>query len=102
MLVSERPSLDMFLECPCFWGFHHSSVNKESACNTGDLGSIPGSGRSPGEGNVYPPQCSCLENTMERGARRAAVHGFAKSWTRLTNLHLHFQYKHTHTQHYVK
>ena len=51
MLVSERPSLDMFLECPCFWGFHHSSVNKESACNAGDLGSIPGSGRSPGEGN---------------------------------------------------
>ena len=41
---------------------------KESACNVGDWGLIPGSGRSPGEGNSYPFQCSCLENSMDRGA----------------------------------
>ena len=43
------------------------SAGKESACNSGDLGSIPGSGRSPGEGNGYPLQYSCLENSMDRG-----------------------------------
>ena len=75
MVVSERPSLDMFLECPCFWGFHHSSVSKESACNAGDLGSIPGSGKSPGEGNGNPLQYSCLENPIDRGAWEATVHG---------------------------
>ena len=49
-------------------GFPHSSVDKESACNSGDPGSIPGSGRSPGEGNGNPLQHSCLENPMDRGA----------------------------------
>ena len=44
------------------------SDSEESACNTGDSGSIPGSGRSPGEGNGYPLQYSCLENSMDRGA----------------------------------
>ena len=44
------------------------SNGKESACNAGDLGSIPGAGRSPGEGNVYPLQYPCLENSMDRGA----------------------------------
>ena len=44
------------------------SDSKESACNAGDLGSIPGSGRSPGKGNGYPLKCSCLENSMDRGA----------------------------------
>ena len=48
----------------------------------GDLGSIPGSGRSPGEGNVNPLQYYCLENPMDRGAWLATVHGVAKSWTR--------------------
>ena len=52
----------------------------ESACNAGDLGLIPGSGRS-GEGNGNPLQCSCLENSMDRGAWRATVHGVAKSQT---------------------
>ena len=51
----------------------HSSVGKESACNAGDLGLIPGSGRSPGEGNGNPPQCSCLENPMDRGAWQATI-----------------------------
>ena len=49
-------------------GFLHSSVGKESACNAGDPASIPGSGRSPGEGNGSPLQYSCLENPMDRGA----------------------------------
>ena len=56
----------------------HSSVGKESACNVGDLGSIPGSGRSPGEGNGNPLQYSCLENPIDRGAWRATVHGIAR------------------------
>ena len=55
-------------------GFPHSSVGKESACNAGDLGSIPESARSPGEGNGNPLQYSCLENPMDRGAWRATVH----------------------------
>ena len=54
---------------------------KESACNAGDLGSIPGSGRSPGEGNGNPLQYSCLENSMDGGAWWATVHGVAKSQT---------------------
>ena len=56
-------------------GFPHSSVGKESACNAGDLGSIPGLGRSPGEGNGNLLQYSCLENPMGRGAWWATVHG---------------------------
>ena len=57
--------------------------SKESACNAGDLGSIPGSGRSPGEGNVNPFQYSCLEKSMDRGA--CGLHGVTKSWTQLSN-----------------
>ena len=56
------------------------SVGKESACNAGDLGSIPGSERSPGEGNGNPHQSSCLENSMDRGAWWATVYGVAESW----------------------
>ena len=51
--------------------------NKESACNAEDLGSIPGWGRSPREGNNNPLQSSCLENSMDRGAWQATVHGVA-------------------------
>ena len=57
------------------WEVPGSSVGKESACSTGDPGSIPGSGRSPGEGNGNPLQHTCLENPMNRGAWRATVHG---------------------------
>ena len=64
-------------------GFPSSSVGKESACNAGDVGLIPGSGRSPGEGNVIPLQYFCLENSMDRGAWWATVHGIAKCQTRL-------------------
>ena len=59
-------------------GFPSGSDSKESAYNAGDPGSILGSGRSPGKGNGYPLQYSCLENSMDRGAWRATVHGVAK------------------------
>ena len=55
--------------------------SKESACNAGDQGSIPGSGRSPGKGNGNPLQRSCLENPMDRGAWLAIVYGVAKAQT---------------------
>ena len=58
--------------------FPNSSVGKESSCNAGDLGSIPGSGRSSAEGNGNPLQYSCLENPMDRGAWQAAVHEVAR------------------------
>ena len=60
---------------------------KESACDAGDLGSIPGSGKSPGEGNGNLLQHSCLGNPMDRGAWWAAVHGVAQSRTRLSYFH---------------
>ena len=64
------------------WGvFPGGSDGKESACNTGDLGSIPELGRSPGEGDGCPLQYSCLENPTDRGAWRATVHRVAKSQT---------------------
>ena len=61
--------------------FSHSSVGKESACGAGDLGSIPGLGRSPGEGNGDPLQYSCLENPMDRGAGRLQTMGSQESDT---------------------
>ena len=63
-------------------GFPDSSVGKGSACDAGDPGSIPGSGRSTGEGIGYPLQYSGLENSMD-----CVVHGVAKSWTQLSNFH---------------
>ena len=68
-----------------------SSNSKESACNRGDPGSIAGSERSPGEGIGNPLQYSCLENPMDRGAWQATVLGVSKSWTRLSDVHFHFQ-----------
>ena len=62
-------------------GFPGGSEVKMSASNAGDLGSIPGSGRSPGEGNGNPLQYSCLENPTDGGAWWATVHGVAKSRT---------------------
>ena len=61
--------------------FPGGSESKESACNGGDPDLIRGSGRSPGKGNGYPLQCSCLENSMHQGAWQATVHGVAKSQT---------------------
>ena len=65
-------------------GFPCGSVGKESACSVGDMGSIPGLGRSPGEGKDYPLQYSGLENSMD-----CIVHGVAKSWTQLSGFHFH-------------
>ena len=64
----------------CILGFPCGSAGKESVCNVGDLGSIPGLGRSPGEENGYPFQYSGLENSMD-----CRVHGITKSWTRLSD-----------------
>ena len=61
----------------------------KTACSTGDLGSIPRLGRSPGEGNGNPLQYSCLENPMDSGARWVKVHGVAKSQTWLSDFHFH-------------
>ena len=66
------------------------TTGKESACNAGDMGSVPGSRRSPGEGTGNPFQYSCLENSLDRGAWRVTVHGVAKSQTQLSdNIHTH-------------
>ena len=76
-LIMFRCSLVMFLNMYRWFaslGFSHSSVGKESACNAGDPGLIPGSGRSPGEGNGNPFQYSHLENPMDRGAWQATDH----------------------------
>ena len=62
-------------------GFPGGSNGKGSACNEGELGSIPGLGRSLGGGNGNPPQYSCLENSMDGGAWQATVYGVAKSQT---------------------
>ena len=73
----------VFLVCKAMFLFTHStfscsSVSKGSACNAGDPGSLPGSGRYPGEGNGNPLQYSCLENSMDRGGVRATVHEVAR------------------------
>ena len=70
------------LPTPVFLGFPCGSAGKESACNAGDLGSIPGLGRSPGEGKGYPLQYSGLENSMD-----CTVHGVTKSGTPLSDFH---------------
>ena len=62
----------------------HGSDGKETACNAEDLGSIPGVGRSPGEGNGNLLQYSCLENSMDTGAWQVTTHGVTKSWTWLS------------------
>ena len=72
-------------------GFPGGSEVKESAHNAGDMGSIPGLGRSPGEGNGNPLQYSCLENPMDGGAWWAIVHRVAKSQTRLSDFTFAFR-----------
>ena len=73
------------LPTPVFLGFPCGSAGKESTCNVEDLGSIPGLGRSPGEGKGYPLQYSGLENSMH-----CIVHGVTRSWTPLSGFHFHF------------
>ena len=78
----------IWLQLVLKWGFLGGSEVKVSACSVGDLGSIPGSGRSPGEGNGNPLQCSWLENLVDRGAWWATVHGVTESWTQLSDFTL--------------
>ena len=77
---SNLPSIQLSVDSDC----------KESACNAGDLSSIPELGRSPGEGNGYPLQYSGLENSMDRGVWQTTVHEVTKSQTQLNNFHFHF------------
>ena len=70
---------------------HGGSDGKASACNVEDPGSLPGSGRSPGEGHGNPLQYSRLENPTDRGAWWATVHRVAKSWTQLKQFSMHAQ-----------
>ena len=81
-------------------GFPGGSVVKNPPANAGDTGSIPGSERSPGEGNGNPLQYSCLENTMDRGAWQATVPGVAELDTHMfTHGHTHTHtHGHTHTR----
>ena len=60
-------------------------MSKDYACNAGNAGLTPGSGKAPGAGHGNPLQCSYLENPMDRGAWRATVHGVAESQTQLSN-----------------
>ena len=73
------------LPTPVFLGFPYSSAGKEFTCNEGDMGSIPGLGRPPGEEKVYPLQYSVLENSMD-----CRAHGVTKSWTGLSDFHFCF------------
>ena len=83
LIIHLSSFLPVFCLPPCRkWGFLGSSLGKESACNVGDLGLVPGLGRSPGEGKGYPLQYSGLENSMDW-----IVHGVMKSRTQLSDFH---------------
>ena len=88
-LRTSSPSLarEILLLFPLYplWGFPGGSEGKASACNAGDLGSIPGSGRSPREGNGNPLKYSCLKNPTDRETWSTTAHGIAKSRTRLSD-----------------
>ena len=97
--MAERASSGLSLSfCPirAIMHFPGGSDSKEFTCNAGDLGSIPGLGKSSGEGNGNPLQYSCLGNFMDRGAWWAIVDRVAKSQTRLSNQHFH-----THGLHFL-
>ena len=81
----------------CIYRFNVVTIQyKESASNAGDPGSVTMLARSSGEGNGYPLQYSCLENSMDRGAWWATVHRVAKSWTRLNDQHFQHSSNHSH------
>ena len=79
----------IYASCQKQVDFSGGSDSKESACNAGALGSIPGLGRSPGEENGNPLQYSCLENPRDTGAWRAIVHRVAQSQIQLKRLSMH-------------
>ena len=80
--------LSLQMQISTFLGFSCGSAGKECVCNAGDLGLIPVSG-SPGDGNGYPLQYSCLDNPMEKGAWQAIVNGVTNSQTRLSTQDTH-------------
>ena len=84
-MTDQASETGIWLKLDSVMDFPGSSADKESACNEGDPGTIPGSERFPGEGIGYPLQYSCLENSMDRGAWQATVHGVTKSWTQLSS-----------------
>jgi len=84
-MTDQGSKTGIWLKLDSVMDFPGSSAGEESACNAGDPGTIPGSERSPGEGIGYPLQYSCLDNSMDRGAWQATVHGVTKSWTRLSS-----------------
>ena len=92
MILKIKGLLNLPILSPCLsvMDFPDDSDGKESACNAGDPGSVPASGRSPREGIGYALQYSFLENPMDRGARQATVHGVTESWTQLSNEHFRF------------
>ena len=90
LVAVPQPSSLVYLLTHLTVGFPGGSDIKESACNAGHLGLIPGYGRSPGEGNDNPLQYSCLENPMDREAWQTIVHGGTKSQKQLSNYHFHF------------
>ena len=81
--AAEEAKVDQIYED--LWGFPSGSDGKETVCNAGDSGSIRGSGKFPGEGNGNPLQYSCLEDSMDREAWWATVHGVANSLTQLSD-----------------
>ena len=85
-----QKDLGTYLTVQGLLGFPGGSDHKESASSAGDPGSIPGSGRSPGEENGKPLQCSCLENPMNRGVWWSTVHRVRKSQTKLSDYYFHF------------
>ena len=90
MILIIREAIRDRLPTPVFLGFPGDSGHNISTCNEGDLGLIPALERCPGEGNSYPLQYSDLENSMDRGAWQATVHGVVKSQTRLNDFHFYF------------
>ena len=84
LIVLEARGLKFGLKSRYRQGFPGDSVIKNQPANAGAMGLIPGLGRSPGEGNDNPIQCSCLGSIMDRGAWWAIVHGVPKSWTQLS------------------
>ena len=96
MFIVSTSLVTLFIAFCHIWGFLGDSEGKESPHNGWDPGLIPGLGRSPGEGNSYPFQYSCQENSMDRGAWRAIGHEVAKSWTWLRDLTLSLFLPYTH------
>ena len=88
-LEKEQATHSSILGLPC------DSDNKQSTCNTGDLGSTPQLERSPEGGHGNPLQYSGLENSMDRGAWQTTIHGVEENWTRLSDSHFLFMERHT-------